>query len=155
VGDVANAPRHSRGVGIKEDDQMKKLVVRNCCVVAILAIINVASGADSVEVQLKKMADETRKSLPMMMNEDLQSTSIAAVGKILLLRYNFTKKKAQLDVPALKAEYYTNSLNAASTNPDTQKALRNGVSFEYQYYDSVNEFVMQYTIDAKTCNLKK
>lgn len=139
--------------GIKENQM--KTVIRSCCVLVICAVVNVAAGADSIEAQLKRMADETRKSLPMMMSEDLQATSIAAVGKILLLRYNFTKKKTELNVPVLKAENYTNSVNAASTNPDTQKALRNGVVFEYQYYDAVNEFVMQYTIDAKTCNLKK
>ena len=134
---------------------MSKWIVRSCYVLVIIAIANVSFGADSIEAQLKGVAAQTSKNLPTMLNENIQATSIAAVGKILLLRYNFTKIKAALNVAALKSEYYRNSINAVSTNPDTQNLLRNGVSMEYQYYDAVNEFVMQYTIDAKACNLKK
>ena len=111
-----------------------------------------AAGAESIEAQLKRVADETRKSLPMMVSEDVQATSIAAVGKVLMNRYNFTSRKSAIpDLKSLKAKYYQNSVNAACTNPDTSRALRNGVSINYQYYDSANEFVMQYTLDAATC----
>lgn len=92
----------------------------------------------------------------MMVSEDVQATNIAAVGKILMNRYNFTSKKSALaNVGALKAKYYGNSVNAACTNPEMLGAFSNGMSVDYQYYDSNNEFVMQYTIDAKVCQLRK
>lgn len=117
-----------------------------------LVCVGAAAAAESIEAQLKKVADETRKSLPMMVSEDVQATNIAAVGKILMNRYNFTRRKSAIpDLNSLKAKYYQNSINAACTNPDTMRAFSNGVSFDYQYYDSANEFVMQYTLDAGTC----
>ena len=71
-------------------------------------------------------------------------------------RYNFTAKKSALvNIRGLSAEYYENTINATCTNPDTLRALSNGVSLDYQYYDSSNEFVMQYTIDASTCRQRK
>jgi hypothetical protein len=88
----------------------------------------------------------------MQINEDLQATNIAAVGKILMNRYNFTARKiAPVDVSLLKTMYYRNSVNAACTNPETIRAFNSGVSIDYQYYDANNEFVMQYTIDFNTC----
>ncbi len=70
-------------------------------------------------------------------------------------RYNFTNRKFVLKVAVLKSEYYGNSVNAACTNPETLRAFNSGVSFDYQYYDSSNEFVMQYAIDAQTCKAKR
>ena len=91
-----------------------------------------------------------------MVSNNVQATNIAAVGKTLMNRYNFTSRKSALaNVSALKTEYYGNSANAACTNPETLRAFNNGVSIDYQYYDSNNEFVMQYVIDANTCKLKK
>jgi hypothetical protein len=123
---------------------MNVKTIRISIVFLTLGCVGAAAAAESIEAQLKRVADETRKSLPMMVGEDIQATNIAAVGKISMLRYNFTKKKSAIfDLNSLKAEYYQNSVNAACTNPDTLRAFSNGVSFDYQYYDSANEFVMQ------------
>lgn len=131
---------------------MSLQIIRMSITFLSIACVSAATAAESIEAQLKRVADETRKSLPMMVNDDVQATNIAAVGKILMNRYNFTKRKsAILDIDILKVEYYQNSVNAACTNPDTLKAFINGVSFDYQYYDSANEFVMQYMLDASTC----
>lgn len=126
--------------------------LRRSIVFLSLACVGAATAAESIEAQLKRVADDTRKSLPMMVSEDVQATNIAAVGKILMNRYNLTRRKSAIpNLNSLKAEYYQNSVNAACTNPDTLSAFSNGVSFDYQYYDSANEFVMQYTLDAGTC----
>ena len=90
----------------------------------------------------------------MMVSENVQATNISAVGKVLMNRYNFTSKKSELaDMNALKDTYYLNSANAACTNPDMIRTLDSGVSIDYQYYDSNNEFVMGYVIDANTCKV--
>jgi len=126
--------------------------IRHLLVFIMLISASTALGSESIEAQLRQTAAEAMKSLPMMVSDDVQGTSIAAVGKTLMNRYNFTSKKSSLaSVSALKSEYYANSVNAACTNPDTLRALNNGVSIDYQFYDSINEFVMQYTIDASTC----
>lgn len=131
---------------------MDAQAIRICLTFLMLTSVNSLRGADSIETQLKRIADETRKSLPMMVSEDVQATNITAVGKILMHRYNFTKSKsAMTNLSSMKAEYYNNSVNAACTNPDTLSAFRSGVSVAYEYYDSNNQFVMQYTIDASTC----
>lgn len=148
------APLNLRSVGPKEI-HLKLPTFRLLVASLILTRLSVAHGGESIEAQLKRVADETRKTLPMMVSDDIQATNIAAVGKILMNRYNFTKRKTALNVNTLKAEYYGNSVSAACTNPDTLTAFRNGVSVEYQYYDSSNEFVMQYTIDANTCRITK
>lgn len=119
---------------------------------APVALSSPRFGVESIEAQLRQTADEARKSLPMMVSENVQGTNITAVGKTLMYRYNFTSKKSVLaNLKVLKAEYFGNSVNAVCTNPDMLKALKNGVSLDYQYYDSNNEFVMQYTVDASTC----
>ncbi|MBL0353057.1 MAG: hypothetical protein IPP03_10490 [Dechloromonas sp.] len=131
---------------------MNAFLGRIICALLLLNCAHPAWAADSIETQLKKIADQTRKSLPMMVSENVQATNIAAVGKILMNRYSFTKPKSAIgNVNGLKAEYYNNSVNAACTNPDTLRALNNGVSFDYQYFDSTNQFVMQYAVDASTC----
>jgi hypothetical protein len=130
-------------------------------VYVLLATIALAGTAnartrDSIELQLKRMADTTRMSLPMMVNDNVQATNISSVGKILMNRYNFITRRAVLgDIGSLKSEYYNNSVNAACTNPETISAFNSGVSFDYQYYDSANEFVMQYALDANTCKARK
>ncbi len=135
---------------------MNMSAIRRSFVFIVLISASNTRGAESIEAQLKRVADETRKSLPMMVSEDVQATSIASVGKILMHRYNFTSRKSALaNASALKVKYYRNSVNAVCTNPETLRALNNGASLDYQYYDSKNEFVMQYTIDTKTCSLKK
>lgn len=135
---------------------MNMRTIRRSLVFIALISASTARGGESIEAQLKRVADETRKSLPMMVSENVQATNISAVGKTLMNRYNFTLRKTALaNVNALKSEYYGNSVNAACTNPDTLRAFNNGVSFDYQYYDSSNEFVMQYAIDAKTCKPRR
>lgn len=128
-----------------------------CRSLAIIVSISAGAawGGESIEAQLKRVADTTRASLPMMVSENVQATNITAVGKILMNRYNFTSRKSALNVAALKSDYYGNSVNAACTNPETLRAFNSGVSVEYQYYDSSNEFVMQYAINANTCKAKR
>lgn len=81
-----------------------------------LGCVGAAAAAESIEAQLKRMADETRKNLPMMVSEDVQATNIAAVGKRLINRYNFTRRKSVIsDLNNLRTAYYKNSANAACT----------------------------------------
>jgi len=112
----------------------------------------IAYGADSVEEQIRRIAAETQKSLPMQMSDDLIATNVATVGKIMLLRYNFTKSRASIsNVASLKAEAYRDSVNNACTNPTMINALKQGVSMQYEFYDSQNNFVMQFSVDRKSC----
>src|SRR6266498_1801594 len=95
----------------------KRLVLASLFFTATLSAGN-AFGAESVEEQIRKIAAETQKSLPMQVSEDVVATHVATVGKIMLYRYNFTKKLASLSNPnGLKAEYYRSSVNSACTNP--------------------------------------
>lgn len=111
-----------------------------------------SANTGSVEDQLRKTADETRKNLPMLIGEGIQATNIAAVGKTLLLRHNFTTKSASSpNLTRLKAELYSSAVKFACTTPDTINALKQGVTFSYQYYDSDNNFVMQYDVSRRSC----
>ena len=106
----------------------------------------------SIESQLQNIARESRKSLPMQIDDEVQATNIAAIGKTLLNTYHFTKPNTSLgNLSDLKAFYYRSSLNAACTNPDVLQTLKLGVSVIYEYYDVNNRFVMKFTIDSNTC----
>ena len=106
----------------------------------------------SIESQLQSIARESRKSLPMQIDDAVQATNIAAIGKTLLNTYHFTKPNTSLgNLSDLKAFYYRSSLNAACTNPDVLQTLKLGVSVIYDYYDVNNRFVMKFTIDNNTC----
>ena len=88
----------------------------------------------------------------MQIDDEIQATNIAAVGRTLLNTYNFTKRKTSLgNISDLKAFYYRSSLNTACTNPDTLQALKLDISVAYEYYDVDNIFVMKFTIDQNTC----
>lgn len=111
-----------------------------------------AVGAESVEEQIRRIAAETQKSLPMQVSEDVVATNVAAVGKTMMYRYNFTKKLGSLsNTSSLKSDFYRSSLNSACTNPVSINALKQGVSYLYEFYDSENKFVMQFSIDRGSC----
>jgi Cu/Ag efflux pump CusA len=124
-------------------------------VVVIFGSVNFgicANNEGSIEEQLRNVANETRKSLPMMMNPDVQATSIGAVGKVLVSKYNFTTSKSSMeDLKEIQEYYYKNSINGACSNQDIISVMKNGVSLMYEYYDSDNVFIMKYTIDKNTC----
>jgi hypothetical protein len=114
--------------------------------------IDVAYSAESVEEQIRKIASETQKSLPMRLSDDLIATNVATVGKIMVYRYNFTKSLASIpNVPSLKSDAYRTSVNSACTNPTSINALKQGVSYQYEFYDSQNNFVMQFSVDRASC----
>jgi|SRR5690349_9647401 hypothetical protein len=114
------------------------------------------AAAESVQAQVKMVADEMRKSLPMMVGEDLQETDIAAIGTALITGYRFTRRKSEIpNLDSRKARFYRANLNSACTHPDLLEAFRNGASINYQVYDSASEFIMQFTIDAETCRKRK
>ena len=111
-----------------------------------------ARSAESIELQIKKIAEETSKSLPMKVNQDIQATSMAAAGKMLMQKYNFTRGKSTIkNLPSLKIEFYNNAINGLCTHPGFQNLFRGGASITHEYYDSSNQFVMQYMIDANAC----
>jgi len=114
---------------------------------------SIAFGAKSIEAQLRYVADETRKILPMMIGENIQATNIDSSGKTLINYYHFTKQKFEFyNLPSIIEKYRRNSIIAACTNPDTINFIvNNGGSIQYRFYDSDNDFVDKFTIDSKTC----
>lgn len=108
-----------------------------------------ATDPARIETQLRNTAAETNKSLPMMVGPNIQATSIGAVGKTLVQKYNFTERKAAV-VGAIST-YFANSVAAACSNPDMKALLHAGGAFKYEYYDAENELVSQYTITSANC----
>jgi hypothetical protein len=114
---------------------------------------SIALAAESIEAQLNYVVDETRKTLPMMIGENIQATNVGSSGKTLINYYHFTKQKFEFyNLPAIIDKYRRNSIIAACTNPDTMKFIvKSGGSIQYRFYDSDNVFVEKFTIDSKTC----
>ncbi len=109
----------------------------------------VTSSSPPIEAQLRNMAAETNKSLPMMVAPNIQATSVGAVGKTFIQKYNFTERKAT--VAGTISTYFANSVAAACSHPDMKALLFAGAAFQYEYYDAENEFVSQYTITSANC----
>jgi len=135
---------------------MMPLSIKSSASVLLLAAASlepaVAYGAEPVEEQIRKIAAETQKSLPMQVSDELIATNVATVGKIMVYRYNFTKSRASIpNVGSLKEDAYRSSVNSACTNPTSINALKQGVSYQYEFYDSQNNFVMQFSVDRKSC----
>lgn len=135
---------------------MMRLPIKPSTLILLLATaltgIGVAYGAESVEEQIRKIAAETQKSLPMRVSDDVIATNVGTVGKLMLIRYNFTKSLASLsNIGSLKADAYRSSVNSACTNPTTINVLKHGVSVQYEFYDSQNKFVMQFSVDRASC----
>lgn len=130
--------------------------MRTGSIIAVIISFFFFTAADgfcaSIEAQLQNIARETRKSLPMQIDDEVQATNIAAIGKTILNTYNFTRKKSSLgNLNNVKAVYYNSSVNTSCSNPDVLQMLKYGVSVVYEYYDVDNVFVMKFTIDQNTC----
>ncbi len=118
--------------------------------IAILAFAKV-SFAQTVENTIRGMAAQVSKNLPMMVNAEVQATSVAASGRRIMYRYNVTKSKEQINTSRLRKEHYENSVNAMCSNPGVVNLLKQGAEIIYQFYDSRNSFLFEVSLTQRDC----
>jgi len=129
--------------------------MRALAILLLLALTcaNTALGENTIEAQLARVVTETKKNLPMPINESIQATDIGAEGKTLVNYYNFTKQRSDFyDLQSVIDNYRRNSINIACSNPATKSFIvKKGGAIEYRFYDSENVFIEKFTIDYQTC----
>lgn len=118
--------------------------------IAISVVAKVAV-AQSVENTIRGMAAQVSKNLPMMVNAEVQATSVAASGKRIMYKYNVIKPKEHINTSRLKKEHYENSVNAMCSNPGIANLLKQGVEMMYQFYDSRNSFLFEISVTQRDC----
>lgn len=116
-------------------------------------MVAVARGsfAQTVENTIRGMAAQVSKNLPMMVNAEVQATSVAASGKRIMYKYNVTKSKEQINTSRLRKEHYENSVNAMCSNPGIVNLLKQGAEIMYQFYDSRNSFLFEVSLTQRDC----
>jgi hypothetical protein len=118
--------------------------------IAIVAVARV-SFAQTIENTIWGMAAQVSKNLPMMVNAEVQATSVAASGKRIMYKYNVTKSKEQINTSRLRKEHYENSVNAMCSNPGVVNLLKQGAEIIYQFYDSRNSFLFEVSLTQRDC----
>lgn len=88
------------------------------------AVVSTASLAQSVENTLRGMAAQVSKNLPMMVNDEVQATSVAASGNQIMYKYNVIKPARHINTSRLRNEHYENSVNAMCSNPGIVNLLK-------------------------------
>ena len=124
-----------------------------CKILVFIAIVAVArvSFAQTVENTIRGMAAQVSKNLPMMVNAEVQATSVAASGKRIMYKYNVTKVKEKINASRLRKEHHENSVNAMCSNPGVVDLLKQGAEIIYQFYDSRNSFLFEVSLTHRDC----
>jgi len=90
----------------------------------------------------------------MMVNAEVQASSVAASGNRIMYKYNVIKTADKINVTSLKNEHYENSVNAMCSNPAVVNLLKKGAIVTYQFYDSRNSFLFDMPITQRECSGK-
>jgi hypothetical protein len=115
------------------------------------AVVSTTALAQSVENTLRGMAAQVSKNLPMMVNAEVQATSVAASGNRIMYKYNVRKLAEQINISRLRDQHYENSVNASCSNPGLVNLLKQGAVLIYQFYDSRNSFLFEMSVTQRDC----
>jgi hypothetical protein len=102
--------------------------------------------------EYQKEVDKTNKTLPKMLNKDIQLTKVSLKGSTLVCDIKSTlNDKKQIERSTLKK---TAKLSAARNLCSRQESLRrmeNGLTLKYVIYDKNGSYVYDYSITEKDC----
>jgi hypothetical protein len=111
--------------------------------------------AQAVDTTLRGMAAEVSKNLPMMVNSEVQATAVAASGNRIMYKYNVKRPAEQINTSGLKNEHYSTSVNGMCSTPGITALLRRGAVLLYQFYDSRNAFLFDFSITQRDCAVNR
>ena len=111
--------------------------------------------------ELSDLATEANKSLPMRLNEGMETTSIMAMGANLLVysvRYlgvdteavEPAELNALISTQKVEADPFLRNFNCSTPNTRTG-ILEQGVTIRYRFYDELGVFLYESDISLEDC----
>ena len=113
------------------------------------AIRYVDSG--SIDAELRTFADQARRGLPAMVNEDLRLDKITVgPGRRLNYAYTFVRATAfDIDPDKVRSTVIPGLRKFVCTNPEAQVLVKAGVQVGYEYSDRDGSRVFNHVVDTK------
>jgi hypothetical protein len=119
---------------------------------ASVARVSTNSQAQSVDNTLREMAAQVSRNLPMKVNAEVQATAVSVSGNRIMYKYNVIVPVKTLDISHLSDEHYKNAVNGMCSNSGMLNLLKQGAILMYQFYDSHNSFLFEFSITQQDCN---
>jgi len=101
------------------------------------------------------MAAQVSKNLPMMVNAQVQATAVAAAGKTIMYKYNVLITAADINKSRLKNDHYENAVNGMCSSPGIANLFKQGAVVTYQFYDSRNSFLFEFSLSHSDCRVSR
>ena len=115
------------------------------------ALTDLTNKSQSSET-LQKIYDNTKVSLPMMVDGATRLDSIVLNGNTLNYFYTLTNLDS-IDVGASVFKEFSMSIkNKACTTPITREALDEGGVFGFHYYNKNSDFFGNVNVEKKDCH---
>lgn len=115
--------------------------------IACIVGCNEPSTNDKVYSYLKKAAESASKSCPVQVDSILRLENVTALPPSTL-RYNYTLKfdTVKYDLGSFKRDLTKTTRNSVKTSPDGQPFRRLFATFEYNYQDTLGNFLFRIII---------
>jgi hypothetical protein len=101
---------------------------------------------------LNKIASEYNKSLPMMIDNETQLTSVSALDKEVIYYYKLVSLDSSDDLVSKISQMKPRMINHNCSTPDTRdNFLKKGITMEYRYYDKSDKHLVDIDIFPSDC----
>jgi hypothetical protein len=101
---------------------------------------------------LRKVADDYNKSLPVMINDEIQLTSLIGLEKEMVYNEKFINADSGSDLLGKISQMKQNMIGYDCSTPDVYNGfLKKGVKVEYRYYDKNNVHIADADVLLSDC----
>ena len=127
-------------------------------VVYWLATISSVNAQVFSPEDVRLMADEVNKSLPMQMDQDIEMMNVLPAGMTLIYNARYVNYPASYftkDVlDAIKMESRPDGIRASCTNPRIRNLIQQGMDMKYVYYGMDGGYIWEWIVNENICSLE-
>lgn len=147
-----------------------KIIRKSLWVIVILCILVIAkfvgktawmatesSLADNsmqvLEDKLHKIASDTNKRLPMMIDKDTSLDSTIYSSKKFVMKHTFVNyNSSQLDVSKIQRNLSSQIVTNICSEEKYKSFLELGITWDYKYYSNDGKYLTTIVVGKKECN---
>lgn len=106
---------------------------------------------EKITSHLKKVADITNNSLPMMVDEDTQMFKINVIGKTIIYNYNVMNIGSFININNNIAQEFKDDMMGRNTCAIMGHIIKYGVTLSYNYYAANGDYLFTVDITPQDC----
>jgi hypothetical protein len=115
-----------------------------------------AFGQNLTVDDVRSIANEVNKSLPIRMDQDIEMMNVTPMGMTLVYNARYVNYPASYFSPGviadMKAQSKPDGIRASCSNPRIRNMLRQGIDVKYVYYASDGGYVWEWIVDENICS---